>query len=70
MSGMIGGQIVDLASVGQDISYDTLVYIHSHKTGALFEAAVRVAGIIAQAPADQIEAISDYADHLGLLVIF
>jgi len=34
--GLVGGQIVDLASEGvADVSLETLNYIHTHKTGAL-----------------------------------
>ena len=36
--GLVGGQIVDLASEGVEVHLDTLEYIHLHKTGALLQA--------------------------------
>lgn len=36
MSGMIGGQVVDMLSEGKQVNAATLDYIHRHKTGALF----------------------------------
>src|SRR5262245_58749051 len=38
--GMAGGQAIDLASVGQDLSVPELELMHIHKTGALMRAAV------------------------------
>ena len=38
--GMAGGQAIDLASVGQELSLPELEFMHIHKTGALIRAAV------------------------------
>ena len=38
--GMAGGQAIDLASVGQELSVPELEHMHIHKTGALIRAAV------------------------------
>jgi len=38
--GMAGGQAIDLASVGQELSVPELEFMHIHKTGALIRAAV------------------------------
>lgn len=48
--GLIGGQVVDLEilgkmSKGADIDMPTLSYIHSHKTGALFQASLKCGAI-------------------------
>jgi farnesyl diphosphate synthase len=38
--GMAGGQAIDLASTGQELSLPELEFMHIHKTGALIRAAV------------------------------
>ena len=38
--GMVGGQAIDLASVGKNLSEQQLEVMHSHKTGALINACV------------------------------
>ncbi|PCI92499.1 farnesyltranstransferase [Candidatus Aerophobetes bacterium] len=48
--GMIGGQVVDLASEGQSIGWDTLHFMHLHKTAALFTACLEFGGILADVP--------------------
>lgn len=64
--GLIGGQVVDTFSAGEDIDEKTLEYIHSNKTGALYRAAVRTGAILAGASEKQLEALTVYADNLGL----
>lgn len=64
--GMIGGQTVDLASEGKSISAETLKYIHSLKTGALINAACVTGAILAGANNDEIRAVSEFADNLGI----
>ncbi len=66
VEGMIGGQAIDLQSVGKSIDLDTLEYIHSHKTGALFIGVVRLGAILSNASAAELEAITIYAKNLGL----
>ncbi|PPC91656.1 MAG: (2E,6E)-farnesyl diphosphate synthase [Methylobacter sp.] len=41
--GMVGGQAIDLASVGQKITLPELENMHIHKTGALIRASVNLA---------------------------
>lgn len=64
--GMIGGQVVDTFSACEDINENTLEYIHSHKTGALYRAAVRAGAILAGAEDDKLNNLTSYADNLGL----
>lgn len=64
--GLIGGQIVDTLSADRKISADTLEYIHRCKTGALFRAAVRCGAILSNATKEQLKALTDYAENLGL----
>lgn len=64
--GMIGGQVVDVLSEGKEIDKDTLSYIHRHKTGALFCAAVRAGALLSEANDKQLEALTRYAECFGL----
>ena len=64
--GMIGGQVVDLQSKGKHIDFDTLIYIHRHKTGALFEYAARAGALLASSDPTDVDTIVRYASDLGL----
>lgn len=65
--GLVGGQIVDLASEGlTDVSLETLNYIHTHKTGALLRVSVTSGAILAGADDAQVATLSQYADRIGL----
>jgi geranylgeranyl diphosphate synthase type II len=66
-AGLVGGQIVDLASEGQpNVSLETLNYIHMHKTGALLKVSVTSGAILAGANADQVAVLTQYAERIGL----
>ncbi len=65
--GMIGGQIVDLASEGNaDLDEKILTYMHNRKTGALIKISVFAAAVCGSASDKQTEALLSYADNLGL----
>lgn len=64
--GLIGGQVVDLESEGKEVSAAVLKYIHRHKTGALFRAAIRSGAILAGAGDEELNALTGYADAFGL----
>lgn len=65
--GMVGGQAIDLESVGKQPSIEHLESMHQHKTGALIVAAVRIGALTApDLKPGQIEALTDYARTLGL----
>ena len=65
-SGMIGGQVVDIESEEKSIDAQTLEYIHTHKTGCLIKACIRAGAILSQADSDQLEALSNYGEQIGL----
>lgn len=65
--GMIGGQVTDILSTGKDIDISALEYIHEHKTGWLITASARVGAILGGASEDELESITDYAYHLGMV---
>ena len=64
--GLVGGQVVDLESEGQEVDLDTLEYIHLHKTGALLSACVITGAMIGGADEALITALRTYARGIGL----
>lgn len=65
-SGLIGGQVVDTLTTPDEMNGATLEYVHRHKTGALYRAAVRTGAILGGASEGELRALTAYADHLGL----
>lgn len=66
-AGLVGGQIVDLASEGNpDVTLETLTFIHNHKTAALLEVSVTSGAILAGASDEQVQRLSRYAQNIGL----
>jgi geranylgeranyl diphosphate synthase type II len=63
--GMVGGQVVDIILEGKKASKKDLVYIHTHKTGALIRSAIRIGAIMAEAPADKLNALTEYGEKVG-----
>ena len=65
--GMAGGQGIDLANVGKDLSLAQLQHMHGLKTGALIRAAVALGGLSCSDVSNSLLADLDvYADKLGL----
>lgn len=66
-AGMVGGQAIDLGSVGQQLQQPALEIMHRHKTGALIEASVRL-GALASGRSEErsLAALSTYARAVGL----
>ncbi len=64
--GIIGGQVVDLASKGKKIDLETLEFIHSRKTGALFYAAAEMGASFGKARDIERMAVLTFAKNLGL----
>lgn len=64
--GMVGGQVVDIEWTGKDLEFPTLEYIHSHKTGALIAASVRMGAILAGADDQALKELTGYGRALGL----
>lgn len=65
--GMVGGQAIDLASVGKKLDQRALEIMHTHKTGALIEASVTLGALASgHATIPQMEALQIYAKAIGL----
>jgi len=65
-NGMAGGQVLDLSSLGKDISQDELEKIHAFKTGALIQICTVAPALLALATAGQIGALSRFGQLTGL----
>jgi geranylgeranyl diphosphate synthase type II len=64
--GTVAGEAVDLHSEGSKLDFDTLEFIHSRKTGALFVAAAAVGGMLANIHSAPLQRIEVFAKNLGL----
>lgn len=71
--GVIAGQVVDIESEKIYSNFDDneqmpeiLNFIHEHKTADLFKLALRCGAIIADADEKQLQAVTDFAQNLGI----
>ena len=64
---MVDGQQLDLEAEGKKVSIGELENIHQNKTGAMISVSARSGAIIAGASETELEAITIYAEKLGLL---
>ncbi len=65
--GMVGGQAIDLASVGKTLTELELEQMHIHKTGALIRSSVLLAAYtVPDLPEKQLNQLDYYAKCLGL----
>jgi farnesyl diphosphate synthase len=66
MAGMAGGQAIDLASVGKQLTQNELELMHSLKTGALLRAAVQIGAIAINLNEQEKKSLDKFASALGL----
>lgn len=66
VGGMIGGQVNDIEGEGKRPSALLLESIHRAKTGALLRASVRMGAIYAGASTEELAALSEYGERVGL----
>jgi len=64
--GMVGGQVADVAGEGKTLTLNEIEEIHKAKTGALLTVSARLGGILAGGTEEQVKALTDYAQALGL----
>ncbi len=64
--GMIGGQVADVAAEGKGVTLDDIVYIHTHKTGALIRGSLRIGAILAGVDEPILKKLSLYGEKIGL----
>ena len=65
VTGMVGGQYIDLYYENKDITLDELNQMHDKKTGAMIKASLEIGAIIANAKNDDIKRISLYGQLIG-----
>ena len=64
--GMVGGQVVDIQSEGQEVDSSIVQFIHSHKTAALIAASVVSGAILVGGEKEQVSALTSYGQNIGL----
>ncbi len=64
--GMIGGQVVDVASAGKQIDKEVLDFIYILKTGALIESAMMIGAVLAGADEDSVVKMETVARDVGI----
>ncbi len=66
-TGMAGGQAIDLAAVGRQLTLEALQDMHTRKTGALIRAAVMLGALARDgAPTTVLDALDRYGQSIGL----
>ncbi len=66
-AGMVGGQAIDLGSVGRQLDQAALEVMHRHKTGALISVSVQLGALASsRATPAQLAALRQYAEAIGL----
>lgn len=66
ITGMVGGQWLDLDAEGRTLDLQPLMAVHRGKTGALIEACCLLGGMAAGARPDTLDALSGYGREIGL----
>ncbi|ANU23458.1 polyprenyl synthetase family protein [Planococcus donghaensis] len=64
--GMVGGQVLDIEGEEKQLQLEELEQVHRLKTGALLTFSILAGGILAQATNEEIIALSQFGQHLGL----
>ena len=64
--GMAGGQAIDLASVGKQLTLPELEHMHIHKTGALIRAAILLGAHCGNLSQSQLDKLDHYGKCIGL----
>jgi farnesyl diphosphate synthase len=65
-AGMAGGQVLDLAAVGEELRLEELERMHSLKTGALIRVSATAPALFAGASPDLYGKLERYGDRVGL----
>lgn len=64
--GMIGGQVIDLQSEGEQVPIEVIDELNLLKTGGLLRAAAKIGVILAGASPEKIKYADNYGKYLGL----
>jgi geranylgeranyl diphosphate synthase type II len=66
LDGMVAGQVQDILSENSEPDAGTLRFIHTHKTGTLIRASVRMGPILFGSDQKILSALTAYGEHVGL----
>ena len=66
VNGMVAGQSADMAAEQDGGDAAMLEYIQSHKTGKLIRACCRMGALTAEATKEELQAVSDYGESVGM----
>jgi geranylgeranyl diphosphate synthase type II len=66
LDGMVAGQVQDMLAENREPDGDTLQFIHSHKTGTLLRASVRIGPILYGSSQVALDALTVYGNSIGL----
>ena len=64
--GLVGGQAADLFFEGKKAGKKDILFIHTHKTGTLIRASVRVGALTGNASQAGLDALTEYGEKVGL----
>lgn len=65
-AGMVGGQVIDLASEHADVDADLIARLETMKTGALVAFSTAAGGLLGQAGGDAVKTLETFGFELGL----
>ncbi len=63
--GMIGGQVAELEVDGKEPDLPKLEYIHSHKTGALIAASLKIGALLGGGSPKEVEELFKFGEYVG-----
>ena len=66
-TGMVGGQVLDFEGEGKTQVLEEIERIDRWKTGSLFTCCCRIGAILAGSDAEQVEALTEYGNAIGVL---
>lgn len=64
--GMVAGQVADLGAEGKSLTLSEIEHIHRMKTGAMLVVSARLGAILAGGTEENIQALTRYAQAIGL----
>ncbi len=67
MRGMVGGQAADVVLRGREVDSAEIEFLHSYKTGALFQTSILGSARICGANAFELKCLSDYSRAFGFI---
>ena len=65
-SGLVGGEVLDVLSEGENVSQSQLEEIHSRKTGALISASCEIGALLGNGSEEQVAALKSFGAKIGL----